>query len=109
MMAFTLASHIILVPLGVALPLITLIMHGYGLRRDDATALLLARRWSAVMAVQFARGAGAHTTLRWLAFVTLVAVVLVVPAVALLYWLDTHGELEGLSDADLRDDAVDEV
>ncbi|MGW5430184.1 hypothetical protein ACWET9_23665 [Streptomyces sp. NPDC004059] len=58
---------------------------------------------------RFARGAGAHTTLRWLAFVTLVAVVLVVPAVALLYWLDTHGELEGLSDADLRDDAVDEV
>ncbi|MEV8561945.1 cytochrome d ubiquinol oxidase subunit II [Streptomyces sp. NPDC051917] len=56
-----------------------------------------------------AEGAGAHTTLRWLAFVTLVAVVLVVPAVALLYWLDTHGELEGLSDADLRDDAADEV
>ena len=54
MMAFTLASHIILVPLGVALPLITLVMHGYGLRRGDATALLLARRWSAVMAVQFA-------------------------------------------------------
>lgn len=47
-------------------------------------------------------GAGAPTTLRWLALVTLVAVVLVVPAVALLYWLDTHGELEGLTDADLR-------
>jgi cytochrome bd ubiquinol oxidase subunit II len=49
-----------------------------------------------------AEGAGAHTTLRWLAFVTLVAVVFVIPAVALLYWLDTHGELEGLTDADLR-------
>ncbi|MEV6833050.1 cytochrome d ubiquinol oxidase subunit II [Streptomyces sp. NPDC051133] len=49
-----------------------------------------------------AEGAGAHTALRWLAFVTLVAVVLVVPAVALLYWLDTHGELEALTDADLR-------
>ncbi|MFI1068818.1 cytochrome d ubiquinol oxidase subunit II [Streptomyces puniciscabiei] len=49
-----------------------------------------------------AQGAGAHTTLRWLGLVTLVAVVLVVPAVALLYWLDTHGELEGLTDADLR-------
>ncbi|MEU6577953.1 cytochrome d ubiquinol oxidase subunit II [Streptomyces sp. NPDC046805] len=49
-----------------------------------------------------AEGAGAHTTLRWLAFVTLVAFVLVVPAVAMLYWLDTHGELEGLTDADLR-------
>ncbi|AYN42548.1 cytochrome d ubiquinol oxidase subunit II [Streptomyces dangxiongensis] len=49
-----------------------------------------------------AEGAGAHTTLRWLGLVSLVAVVLVVPAVALLYWLDTHGELEGLTDADLR-------
>ncbi|GGW47593.1 cytochrome D ubiquinol oxidase subunit II [Streptomyces lucensis JCM 4490] len=53
-----------------------------------------------------AEGAGAHTTLRWLGFVTLVALVLVVPAVVLLYWLDTHGELEGLSDADLRRDAA---
>lgn len=55
-----------------------------------------------------AEGAGAHTTLRWLAFVTLVAVVLIVPAVVLLYWLDTHGELEGLTDADLRRGAVDD-
>ncbi|MCX4820934.1 cytochrome d ubiquinol oxidase subunit II [Streptomyces sp. NBC_01142] len=49
-----------------------------------------------------AEGAGAPTTLRWLAVVTLVAVVLVGPAVILLYWLDTHGELEPLTDADLR-------
>ncbi|TVL90525.1 cytochrome ubiquinol oxidase subunit I [Streptomyces sp. SAJ15] len=63
LMAFTLASHIILVPLGVALPLITLITHGYGLRRDDPTALLLARRWSAVMAVQFAIGVVTGTVL----------------------------------------------
>ncbi|MBY8844882.1 cytochrome ubiquinol oxidase subunit I [Streptomyces sp. SP2-10] len=63
MMAFTLVTHIILVPLGVALPLITLIMHGYGLRRNDATALLLARRWSAVMAVQFAIGVVTGTVL----------------------------------------------
>lgn len=63
LMAFTLASHIILVPLGVALPLITLLMHGYGLRRNDATALLLARRWSAVMAVQFAIGVVTGTVL----------------------------------------------
>lgn len=53
-------------------------------------------------------GAGAHTTLRWLGLVTLVAVVLVLPAVVLLYWLDTHGELEGLTDADLRRGAGDE-
>ncbi|RPE42124.1 cytochrome bd-I ubiquinol oxidase subunit 1 apoprotein [Streptomyces sp. Ag109_O5-1] len=63
MMAFTLVTHIILVPLGVALPLITLIMHGYGLRHGDATALLLARRWSAVMAVQFAIGVVTGTVL----------------------------------------------
>jgi cytochrome bd ubiquinol oxidase subunit II len=55
-----------------------------------------------------AEGAGAHTTLRWLGLVTLVAVVLVVPAVVLLYWLDTHGELEGLTDADLRGGAGDD-
>ncbi|MEU8577168.1 cytochrome d ubiquinol oxidase subunit II [Streptomyces asoensis] len=49
-----------------------------------------------------AEGAGADTSLRWLGIVTLVALVLVVPAVAFLYWLDTHGELESLTDADLR-------
>lgn len=53
-----------------------------------------------------AEGAGAPTTLRWLAVVTLVAVVLVGPAVILLYWLDTHGELEPLTDADLRRDGI---
>ncbi|WP_405705140.1 cytochrome ubiquinol oxidase subunit I [Streptomyces xanthophaeus] len=63
LMAFTLASHIILVPMGVALPLITLVMHYLGLRRNDATALLLARRWSAVMAVQFAIGVVTGTVL----------------------------------------------
>ncbi|MFF7442729.1 cytochrome ubiquinol oxidase subunit I [Streptomyces sp. NPDC008122] len=63
LMAFTLASHIILVPLGVAFPLITLVMHYRGLRRKDATALLLARRWSAVMAVQFALGIVTGTVL----------------------------------------------
>ncbi|WP_310723775.1 cytochrome ubiquinol oxidase subunit I [Streptomyces sp. N2A] len=63
LMAFTLASHIVLVPFGVALPLITLIMHGHGLRRNDPTALLLARRWSAVMAVQFAIGVVTGTVL----------------------------------------------
>lgn len=49
-----------------------------------------------------AEGAGASTTLTWLAFVTLVALVIVVPAVVFLYWLDTRGELEELTEADLR-------
>ncbi|MFJ7154435.1 cytochrome ubiquinol oxidase subunit I [Streptomyces sp. NPDC101118] len=63
LMAFTLASHIILVPLGVAFPFITLVMHYRGLRRKDPAALLLARRWSAVMAVQFALGIVTGTVL----------------------------------------------
>ncbi|MEW2176011.1 cytochrome d ubiquinol oxidase subunit II [Streptomyces sp. NPDC005406] len=49
-----------------------------------------------------AEGAGASSTLTWLAFVTLVALVIVVPAVVLLYWLDSRGELEELTEADLR-------
>ncbi|WP_405653022.1 cytochrome d ubiquinol oxidase subunit II [Streptomyces sp. NBC_00019] len=47
-------------------------------------------------------GAGAPATLTWLVVVTVIAVVVVLPAVALLYWLDTHGELEELTDAELR-------
>src|SRR2546428_13695589 len=62
-MAFTLAYHIILVPLGVAFPLLTVVMEGIGLRRNDPVALRLARRWSVVMAVQFAVGAGDRTVL----------------------------------------------
>ncbi|MEU9859415.1 cytochrome d ubiquinol oxidase subunit II [Streptomyces sp. NPDC047971] len=49
-----------------------------------------------------ADAAGAPATLTWLAIVTLVALVLVMPAVFLLYWLDTHGELAELTDAELR-------
>src|SRR5260370_4576305 len=62
-MAFTLAYHIILVPLGVARPLLTVVMEGIGLRRNDPVALKLARRWSVVMAVQFAVGAVTGTIL----------------------------------------------
>ncbi|WP_280889629.1 cytochrome ubiquinol oxidase subunit I [Streptomyces sp. LBL] len=62
-MAFTLGTHILLVPFGVALPAITLLMHYRGLRKGDAVALLLARRWSAVMAVQFAIGIVTGTVL----------------------------------------------
>jgi len=62
-MAFTLAAHILLVPLGVALPTLTLIMEAIGIFRKDATALKIARRWSVVMAVQFAVGAVTGTIL----------------------------------------------
>ena len=62
-MAFTLASHVLLVPLGVALPTLTLLMEGIGIFRNDPTALKIARRWSVVMAVQFAVGAVTGTIL----------------------------------------------
>jgi cytochrome bd ubiquinol oxidase subunit I len=63
LMAFTLACHIVLVPLGVALPTLTLIMEAIGIYRRDSTALKIARRWSVVMAVQFAVGAVTGTIL----------------------------------------------
>jgi cytochrome bd ubiquinol oxidase subunit I len=62
-MAFTLMVHVILVPLGVALPFITLVMNYKGVRRADPVAIQLARRWSSVMAVQFAIGAVTGTVL----------------------------------------------
>lgn len=62
-MAFTLATHILLVPLGVAMPTLTLLMEGIGLARKDPIALKIARRWSVVMAVQFAVGAVTGTIL----------------------------------------------
>lgn len=93
-----------------------------------ATVLLLVRRthswtrWTAVGSVALTVGAwgmaqrpyllptsltvteaaGAAHTLRWLGIVTLVAIVLVGPALVLLFRLDTLGDLEELSDADTR-------
>ena len=49
-----------------------------------------------------ADAAGAPSTLTWLSIVTLVALVVVVPAVVLLYWLDARGELAELTDSELR-------
>ena len=63
MMAFTLGFHILLVPFGVALPAITVIANWRGVRKRDEVALLLARRWSKVMAVTFAVGAITGTVL----------------------------------------------
>lgn len=63
LMAFTLGSHIILVPLGVAFPVVVLIANYIGLKRKDDVALTLAERWSHVMAVLFAVGAVSGTVL----------------------------------------------
>src|SRR5215211_1026167 len=62
-MAFTLGFHIILASLGVAFPAIMLIANYRGLRRNDADALLLARRWSKIVAVTFAVGAVTGTVI----------------------------------------------
>src|SRR5205814_2721324 len=61
--AFTLAFHIILASLGVAFPAMMLIANYRALKKDDADALLLARRWSKVVAVTFAVGAVTGTVL----------------------------------------------
>src|SRR4029079_1684207 len=62
-MAFTLAFHIILVPLGVAWGAITLIANWRAIKKDDQDALVLAQRWSKYMAVTLAVGAVTGTVL----------------------------------------------
>ncbi len=62
-MAFTLGFHIVLACLGVALPATILVANYLGLKRDDADAMELARRWSKAMAVTFAVGAVTGTVL----------------------------------------------
>src|SRR5688572_20435840 len=62
-MAFTLMFHIILVPIGVALPTIMLIANYKGLRHGDPVALTLARQWSHAAALCFAVGAASGTVL----------------------------------------------
>ena len=62
-MAFTLAFHIILVPLGVCWSVMALIANYRGIKRNDADAILLAQRWTKYMAVTFAVGAVTGTVL----------------------------------------------
>jgi len=62
-MAFTLGFHIVLSCLGVAFPAMILTANYIGLKRGDADALELAKRWSKVMAVTFAVGAVTGTVL----------------------------------------------
>ncbi|HZO06889.1 MAG TPA: cytochrome ubiquinol oxidase subunit I [Solirubrobacterales bacterium] len=63
LMAFTLAFHIVLACIGVALPAIILTANWLGLKRGDEDAMRLARRWSKAMAVTFAVGAVTGTVL----------------------------------------------
>jgi cytochrome d ubiquinol oxidase subunit I len=57
-MATTLGFHIILACFGIALPTFVLLAKYVGLRRNNESAMRLARRWSQVMAVLIAVGAG---------------------------------------------------
>ena len=62
-MALSLGWHIILACFGVAFPAMIFVMHFLGIRRGDADALLLARKWAKVSAVLFAIGAVSGTVL----------------------------------------------
>lgn len=62
-MAFTLAFHIILVPLGVSWAFMILIANYRAVKHNDQDALVLAQRWSKYMAVTFAVGAVTGTVL----------------------------------------------
>jgi cytochrome bd ubiquinol oxidase subunit I len=62
-MAFTLAFHIVLSCIGVALPATILVANWVGLKKGDEAAMELARRWSKAMAVTFAVGAVTGTVL----------------------------------------------
>jgi cytochrome bd ubiquinol oxidase subunit I len=62
-MAFTLAAHIILVPLGVSWAFMALIANWRAIKKGDSDALELAKRWSKYMAVTFAVGAVTGTVL----------------------------------------------
>ncbi|HEV3381160.1 MAG TPA: cytochrome ubiquinol oxidase subunit I [Trebonia sp.] len=62
-MATTLGFHIILACFGIAFPSIVLLAEFVGLRRHDATAMRLARRWSQAMGVLIAVGAVTGTVL----------------------------------------------
>jgi cytochrome d ubiquinol oxidase subunit I len=63
LMAVSLGFHIVLASLGVALPVLIYAAHRRGLRRGDADALELARRWGKAAAVLFAIGAVSGTVL----------------------------------------------
>jgi cytochrome d ubiquinol oxidase subunit I len=64
-MGSSLGFHIILACFGIAFAVVTMTAEWIGIRRGDAAALLLARRWSKVMAVLVAVGAVSGTVLSY--------------------------------------------
>jgi cytochrome bd ubiquinol oxidase subunit I len=64
-MGSSLGFHIILACFGIAFPAVVMTAEWIGIKRGDAAALLLARRWSKVMAVLVAVGAVSGTVLSY--------------------------------------------
>lgn len=64
-MGSSLGFHIILACFGIAFPAVVMTAEWIGIRRGDAAAMLLARRWSKVMAVLIAVGAVTGTVLSY--------------------------------------------
>jgi cytochrome d ubiquinol oxidase subunit I len=64
-MGTSLGFHIILACFGIAFAAVTMTAEWIGIKRGDAAALLLARRWSKVMAVLVAVGAVSGTVLSY--------------------------------------------
>jgi cytochrome d ubiquinol oxidase subunit II len=94
---------------GLGLLLIILWRRSYGWSRytSVASVALTVGAWGFAQrpyllptSLTVAEAAGADHTLRWLVIVTVIAIVLIGPALVLLYRLDTMGELEELTDAD---------
>lgn len=62
-MALSLGWHIVIACFGVGFPALVVVAEAIGIRRGDADALRLARRWSQVLGVLFAVGAVSGTIL----------------------------------------------
>lgn len=83
--------------------------YGWSRHTSVASVALVVGAWGCAQrpyllptSLTVAEAAGAGHTLRWLVIVTAIAILLVGPALVLLYRLDTMGELEELTDADTR-------
>src|SRR6202451_1615268 len=64
-MGSSLGFHIILACFGIAFAAVVMVAEWIGIKRSDAAAMLLARRWSKVMAVLVAVGAVSGTVLSY--------------------------------------------
>jgi cytochrome d ubiquinol oxidase subunit I len=64
-MGASLGFHIILACFGIAAPAVMLVAEWFGIRRHDPSAILLAQRWSKVVAVLLAVGAVSGTVLSY--------------------------------------------